>query len=188
MVDPFGRFKDTNPPTWDEPLDDWIYYCYGVSFKYDVNASDDIEIDQYWIGDNTNFTVDQEGIITNATFLKQNINKFNICVNDTSGNKINEEITLEIIGIPEEDEDDGTTDDGGGDGGGSDGGSGDDGIDDEDSGDEENGGDEGDSSDNNDGTDGGSNESIPGFPVVFILISMVAISALFSKRYFKRSW
>lgn len=183
LIDPNGEYKDVNFPTWNESLES-IITGYYIPFEYDVNASDDVAIYQYWINDTETFQIDQDGVITNITLFTKSIYSLKISVNDTSGNEISEIINITVYGVPENQDDDGTTDDDGG-GGGDGRGSGDDGTDD-DSG-EENGDDGGDSSDDDDGTDGGSNESIPGFPLVSLIISMIAVSALFSKKWLKKS-
>jgi len=55
------------PPTWDEePSDQTIEF--GLSFFYDVNATDESGIDKYWIN-NTDFDMDGDGKITNKTPL-----------------------------------------------------------------------------------------------------------------------
>ena len=63
-----GGFEDLTAPTWDQvPTDQTIEY--GLSFSYDVNASDFSGIDHYIVSDTENFTVDSNGIITNITNL-----------------------------------------------------------------------------------------------------------------------
>ena len=55
-------------PTWDQtPTDQEIQD--GEQFRYDLNASDPSGIDYWWINDTTNFNIDSNGVITNATIL-----------------------------------------------------------------------------------------------------------------------
>jgi|GEM_PF-5758180 len=74
---------DTTAPTWDfTPANQAVEY--GAAFSYDVNATD-LLLDSYAVND-TNFTIDSSGLITNATFLSIGIYNINITVNDTSNN------------------------------------------------------------------------------------------------------
>jgi hypothetical protein len=58
---------DAFPPTWDQsPTDRMVEF--GSGFRYDVNASDAVGIDHYWLND-THFSVDGNGVITNASIL-----------------------------------------------------------------------------------------------------------------------
>ncbi|MBN2230774.1 MAG: right-handed parallel beta-helix repeat-containing protein [Candidatus Thorarchaeota archaeon] len=58
---------DNLPPEWIEtPEDQTIEY--GDAFSYDVNATDISGIQSYWVGDG-NFSIDANGVLTNATFL-----------------------------------------------------------------------------------------------------------------------
>ncbi|TFG23373.1 MAG: hypothetical protein EU533_03235 [Promethearchaeota archaeon] len=60
--------QDNNRPTWDEiPENQEILQ--GVSFSYDVDASDLSGIDYYWINDTTNFQIDNNGLITSVGTL-----------------------------------------------------------------------------------------------------------------------
>jgi len=73
------------PPSWDEvPSDQGIEL--GTSFRYDLNASDPSGIDQWWINDTTHFTIDSDGVITNATFLAAGGYGLEVSVNDTCAN------------------------------------------------------------------------------------------------------
>ncbi|MFX1368154.1 MAG: hypothetical protein ACFFAY_06135 [Promethearchaeota archaeon] len=59
---------DTTNPTWDWPPIDQIVE-FGQVFRYDVSASDLSTIGHWTISDVTNFGIDSNGEITNATFL-----------------------------------------------------------------------------------------------------------------------
>ncbi|MCK5025816.1 MAG: hypothetical protein KAS15_04445, partial [Nanoarchaeota archaeon] len=82
----FFYVNDTSPPTWDQtPINQIIQY--NNPFSYDVNASDNYQIDKYFINDTNNFAINSStGVITNATSLIPGILYLNISVNDTSGN------------------------------------------------------------------------------------------------------
>ncbi|MFX1534044.1 MAG: C25 family cysteine peptidase [Promethearchaeota archaeon] len=60
--------QDSTTPTWDQTLIDQSV-DYGMPFVYDVNASDICGIDYYWINDTTLFSINNAGVITNATKL-----------------------------------------------------------------------------------------------------------------------
>ncbi|MFX1252151.1 MAG: hypothetical protein ACFFCZ_11145, partial [Promethearchaeota archaeon] len=64
----FTVITDTVDPTWDEtPTNQMVEY--NALFRYDINASDNTGVDYYTIDDTTNFNIDTDGIITNATKL-----------------------------------------------------------------------------------------------------------------------
>ena len=72
------------PPTWDEAPQDIFLYPWSI-LHYDLNASDPSGIDMWWLDDTTNFTIDQEGILTNATILSDGYYIIKVFVNDTEG-------------------------------------------------------------------------------------------------------
>ena len=75
---------DKAPPEWVEALEDQEIAA-GAAFEYDVNATDYAGIDQYWI-DDTDFTIDDDGVITNEVSLVAGTYHITIGVNDTHGN------------------------------------------------------------------------------------------------------
>jgi hypothetical protein len=59
--------EDTTPSEWDpEPINQEVEY--GILFRYDLNVTDYSTID-YWVVNDTHFTIDSDGVITNATIL-----------------------------------------------------------------------------------------------------------------------
>ncbi len=55
--------QDTKAPTWRQtPVNQTLEF--GLSFKYDLNATDPSGIDLYWLNDTTHFIIDNSGIIT----------------------------------------------------------------------------------------------------------------------------
>jgi hypothetical protein len=58
----------------------------GEPYSYDVNASDFSGIDEWWISDTANFTIDNDGIITNIEDLVEGEYILSVFVNDTLGN------------------------------------------------------------------------------------------------------
>ena len=97
--------NDITEPWWSETPQDQ-YITEGKPFSYDVDASDNVEIDTYWI-DNTNFIIDGEGRITNSTVLAVGVYSISISVNDTAGNEISKmiKVTVEKEKDEKEDED-----------------------------------------------------------------------------------
>ncbi|MEA3515050.1 MAG: hypothetical protein U9R34_06225, partial [Nanoarchaeota archaeon] len=89
---------DSTPPTWNEdPQGSTIQY--NTLFIYDVNASDNYQIDDYFINDTGNFSIGSEdGVITNNTLLALGVYYLNVSVNDTSNN-----VNSTIIAITVED-------------------------------------------------------------------------------------
>ncbi|TFH28866.1 MAG: BspA family leucine-rich repeat surface protein, partial [Promethearchaeota archaeon] len=103
----------------------------GESLNYHVSATDNVGIDCYWLDDtvtfqidgtgifllwlnDTNmFQIDADGVITNRTTLVVGVYYLTIYVNDTSGNEISVDISIEVQDAPTEDEptDDEPTDD-----------------------------------------------------------------------------
>ncbi|MGY5861984.1 MAG: hypothetical protein RTU09_06380 [Candidatus Thorarchaeota archaeon] len=60
--------QDTTAPTWDQtPSHQSI--AFGERLRYDLNASDLSGIHYYWINDTTHFTIDSNGLISDAQNL-----------------------------------------------------------------------------------------------------------------------
>ncbi len=79
------RVPEDVPPTWDEtPTDQTI--SSGVSFRYDLNASDSSGIGAWWLNDTISFVIDAEGVITNRVPLAGITYGLLVRVNDTYGN------------------------------------------------------------------------------------------------------
>ncbi len=96
--------KDSIPPSWIEtPKTQFFQYLQNVS--YDVNATDIIGIDNYWINDTTsNFSIDAvNGIIQNATILESGEYWLEVRAYDESGLYCNAifKIIIHDHGIPE---------------------------------------------------------------------------------------
>jgi len=99
---------DNTFPTWDEtPTDQTLLV--DDSLSYDVSASDNVEIDSYWLNDTSNFQIDANGLLTNRTDLAIGTYSIEVHVNDTSGNEIVAEFNIFIT--DDEPTDDEPTDD-----------------------------------------------------------------------------
>jgi hypothetical protein len=59
---------------------------YDTNFIFDINATDNIEFDCFAVND-TNFTIDCDGILQNDTLLALGTYHLNITINDTAGNE-----------------------------------------------------------------------------------------------------
>lgn len=61
---------------------------YGEAFGYQVNATDDVAIDTYWLSGTTALAINQSGYITNTTkLIRNNIYPMYVHVNDTAGHE-----------------------------------------------------------------------------------------------------
>ncbi|MFX1604691.1 MAG: hypothetical protein ACFFDD_02175 [Promethearchaeota archaeon] len=75
---------DQVPPFWNpEPSNQAIDE--GVSFTYDLNATDYTAIDTWSVNDTAHFSIDSEGVITNATALSPDVYWLEVSVSDTLG-------------------------------------------------------------------------------------------------------
>jgi len=87
--------QDTTPPTWiTTPTDQVLEFDSGFSF--DVNATDLRGIAYYWINDTTNFTVDENGRISNRVPLVVNAYGLEIRAYDPSDNYCSATITITV--------------------------------------------------------------------------------------------
>ncbi len=86
---------ENHPPTWDQmPTNQTLEF--GITFLYDINASDTSGINAYWINDTSNFQIDLAGIITNITTLFAGEYWLEVSVNDTYGNILSTTIKITI--------------------------------------------------------------------------------------------
>jgi hypothetical protein len=78
--------KDITPPAFN-PMPTNQVTEYGVEFKYNVNATDNVQVANYSINDTSNFMINSiTGLLTNNTILSLGVYSLNISVNDTAGN------------------------------------------------------------------------------------------------------
>ncbi len=75
---------DTRKP-WFEPVPVDQYSELGTAFAYDIDAYDDYGIGSYNVNDST-FSIDGFGLLSNASALAVGVYYLNVSVNDTSGN------------------------------------------------------------------------------------------------------
>ena len=76
---------DRAPPEWEPQIPKLMSIKEGESFYYDANATDFSGIDTWWIDDTENFTINQDGVITNNAILTVGDYPVNVWVNDTGG-------------------------------------------------------------------------------------------------------
>jgi hypothetical protein len=87
---------DNTPPTWVQaPQDRTVDNS--LPFTYDLKATDVSGISAYWIKDTSNFRIDQNGTITNATLLAAGNYTINVSVNDTADNLLSSLFTVEVL-------------------------------------------------------------------------------------------
>ena len=69
---------------------------YGVPFRFDLNATDPSGIDTWIVDDTANFSVDQDGVLTNASILEVGLYQFTVTVNDTYDNQHDFNLALHV--------------------------------------------------------------------------------------------
>ncbi|MFX1539796.1 MAG: hypothetical protein ACFFBX_03350, partial [Promethearchaeota archaeon] len=72
------------PIQWVQTPSDQLHE-FGYHFRYDLNATSFANIDSWWVNDTSNFSIDSQGVITNATALSIGSYGLKVRVNDTSG-------------------------------------------------------------------------------------------------------
>ncbi|MFX0135630.1 MAG: S8 family serine peptidase [Candidatus Hodarchaeota archaeon] len=76
---------DVEPPSWiGFPMNQIIEF--GDDLIYDLDAIDLAGISHWWVNDTVNFSIDNNGIITNNVFLPIGVFGVQVWVNDTHGN------------------------------------------------------------------------------------------------------
>jgi len=88
--------EDTTLPGWMITPENQVVE-YGDSFLYDVTATDLAGISHWWLN-STDFSIDAEGVITNATILSVKVYGLEVFVNDTHGNVLSATITITVEG------------------------------------------------------------------------------------------
>ncbi len=69
---------------------------YGVPFSYDLNANDNIGVDEYWINEANHFQITSKSVITNTTVVDSDTYTLSIRAYDSSGNYISTVIRITI--------------------------------------------------------------------------------------------
>ncbi|MFW9944446.1 MAG: NosD domain-containing protein [Candidatus Sifarchaeia archaeon] len=87
--------QDTTCPTWDQiPADQVIEL--GEPFTYDVDASDENNIDHYSINNMVDFSIDDNGLITAVGELELGSYDLEVKAYDPSGNFVSAEFVLSV--------------------------------------------------------------------------------------------
>lgn len=86
--------EDTISPSWVISPENQVIE-YGESFSYDLDATDLSDISHWWLN-STDFTVDSNGVIANATVLAAGVYGLEIYVNDTHGNVLSAIISVTV--------------------------------------------------------------------------------------------
>ena len=100
-----SALQDYSSPIWDQDPENQ-QMVEGIALNYDLNASDDFSIDTYSVNDTFRFSIDDQGVLTNATILPTGIYYLEVSVNDTSGNEITKTLSISVIEDEEELNDD----------------------------------------------------------------------------------
>ena len=91
--------EDTTPPSWVSVPGDRSAFCW-IGFTYDLNAQDISGLHTWWVNDTEHFSIDADGIITNTTFLTGGLYGLEVFVNDTYGNVLSAEFTVDVKCCP----------------------------------------------------------------------------------------
>jgi parallel beta-helix repeat protein len=87
--------EDTTDPVWNQnPTNQFAEL--GVTFEYDMSASDLGGIHHYWISDEENFTISENGLLSNNTNLEIGIYILNIKAYDPSDNYCEDLIAVTV--------------------------------------------------------------------------------------------
>ncbi|PIN83100.1 hypothetical protein COV61_04085, partial [Candidatus Micrarchaeota archaeon CG11_big_fil_rev_8_21_14_0_20_47_5] len=93
---PIGAGSDSSIPTWSQTPEN-ITLQYGSALNYTVNASDNDAIDSYSVNDTANFTMNRStGQLENSTLLALQVYYISLSVNDSSGNNLSANITVNV--------------------------------------------------------------------------------------------
>jgi hypothetical protein len=87
------------PPTWVEPPIDQRILS-GVPFRYALNASDSSGISRWQLNDTTDFVIDDEGCITNATVLAVGSYSLQVVVYDIYNNALSGAFKVLVVPDP----------------------------------------------------------------------------------------
>ena len=87
---------DTTPPSWVEtPITQTSEF--GTSFIYDLNAFDLSVIDYWWLNITEGFVIDENGVITNSTFLAVGVYSLEVRVYDIYDNYRSAEFCVLVV-------------------------------------------------------------------------------------------
>ncbi len=92
--------SDTIAPMWDPlPVDQIHEYNTWVnSFKYNLNATDAVQISTYWVNDTTNFEIDSTGKLESIAILELgHVYWLEVSVNDTSNNIRSASFSITVV-------------------------------------------------------------------------------------------
>ena len=93
--DPNPLMYNPAPPIWiEEPTDHLLEV--GDAFRYDLNATAYAPLGSWWLVSTIFFTIDSNGVITNATFLSEDIYKMEVRVNNFYGFTLSGKFTVVV--------------------------------------------------------------------------------------------
>lgn len=87
--------QDTTAPQWNETPEN-LTFDNETPIILQYNATDNGNLDIYFINDSTNFTISTTGLLENATLLETGNYYLNISVNDTANNILSAQIKITI--------------------------------------------------------------------------------------------
>jgi hypothetical protein len=93
--------RDTNPPSWlAAPIDQILEYDEPLHLQ--LAAWDSSGIDHWWLSDSIHFTIDENGLVRNATTLEPGNYLLTVSVFDPYGNSLSADFTI-TVEMPEQD-------------------------------------------------------------------------------------
>lgn len=93
------RVPEDYPPTWESPPSNQTI-LFDTSFNYTLKVTDQSEIDQWWINNTVEFTISDDGTISNRTSLGVGTYPLLIRVDDIWGNKVSALFHVHVV-LPE---------------------------------------------------------------------------------------
>jgi len=87
--------QDTLPPKWSSIPSNQVVEL-GFPLNYDLDANDPSGIDTWWLNDTVHFTINESGLLSNATFLPVGVYSIQVWVNDTFGHILTGIITITV--------------------------------------------------------------------------------------------
>ena len=94
--DPHPLMFWSTPPEWTELPTNQISEL-GTGFQYDLNATAISSIGGWWLAGDPGFAIDQNGVITNTTYLQVNDYNVEVWVNNTYGVTTTATITVAVV-------------------------------------------------------------------------------------------
>jgi len=70
---------------------------FGSTFSYELKAEDVSGLDIWWLGNTTSFLINEQGVISNSTFLQVGEYTLTVWVSDTLGNSVSQTLNVQVV-------------------------------------------------------------------------------------------